>query len=71
MNISSEIVSPCISVCKIDLKTGFCLGCWRTRDEIKEWASADTTARLEILGELKKRKKLADFGARRKTRRRG
>ena len=26
------IVSPCISICKTDPKTGFCYGCGRTND---------------------------------------
>jgi predicted Fe-S protein YdhL (DUF1289 family) len=29
--------SPCISVCTIDEKTGWCLGCARTIDEIRDW----------------------------------
>ena len=55
MHSSKEISSPCISVCKIDPKTGFCLGCWRTRDEIREWTSSNTTVRLEILEQLKRK----------------
>jgi predicted Fe-S protein YdhL (DUF1289 family) len=29
--------SPCIGVCRIDGKTGWCEGCWRTLDEIADW----------------------------------
>lgn len=29
--------SPCISVCTIEEKSGWCLGCARTIDEIRDW----------------------------------
>jgi len=31
------IVSPCISICKTDPKTGYCYGCGRNNDEKKIW----------------------------------
>ena len=31
------MISPCILVCSIDTKTGYCFGCGRTRDEIAAW----------------------------------
>jgi len=31
------IVSPCVSVCRIDEARGFCVGCGRTRAEIAAW----------------------------------
>ena len=30
--------SPCILVCSIDMVTGYCFGCGRTRDEIGQLA---------------------------------
>jgi len=33
----SSIVSPCISICKIDPATGLCYGCSRTNEEKKLW----------------------------------
>ena len=30
-------ISPCISICKTDPKTGFCYGCGRTNNEKKIW----------------------------------
>ena len=35
----TAIESPCILVCSIDMKTGYCFGCGRTRDEISGWLS--------------------------------
>lgn len=37
------IISPCISICKIDPKSGFCYGCGRNIDEIKLWKDEKTT----------------------------
>ena len=37
-----KIISPCISVCKSDPKTGFCYGCARTDDEKKIWKNPET-----------------------------
>ena len=50
------IESPCISVCKIDEDTGFCLGCYRTRKEIKQWKDGDDKVKSKILKLLEKRK---------------
>ena len=31
------IISPCISICKSDPKTGYCYGCGRSNEEKKMW----------------------------------
>ena len=31
------IISPCISICRTDPKTGYCYGCGRSNDEKKIW----------------------------------
>ena len=31
------VESPCINVCSIDATTGYCLGCYRTIEEIQDW----------------------------------
>ena len=38
---TDEILSPCISVCRMNAATGLCEGCFRTRDEIAAWGNAD------------------------------
>ena len=38
-----KILSPCISICKSDPKTGFCYGCARTDEEKKIWKNQETT----------------------------
>ena len=37
------IISPCISICKIDPTTGYCYGCGRNNDEKKKWKLDETT----------------------------
>ena len=37
------IVSPCISICKTDPKTGYCYGCGRSNDEKKKWKLDETS----------------------------
>ncbi len=36
-------ISPCISICKTDPKTGYCYGCGRTDEEKKNWKDEKTT----------------------------
>ena len=36
------IISPCISICKIDPSTGYCYGCARTNEEKKMWKLEET-----------------------------
>ncbi len=31
------VVSPCVGICKLDERTGYCVGCARTGDEIADW----------------------------------
>jgi len=54
---NKKIISPCISVCKNDQKTGFCYGCARSDDEKKIWKNPDTSEnwKKENLNSLKKR----------------
>ena len=39
--VSAPIPSPCISVCRMDERTGWCEGCLRTLDEIAAWSKLD------------------------------
>jgi len=42
------VESPCIQVCTLD-ENNICLGCFRTKDEIREWISSDDEERERIL----------------------
>ena len=37
------IISPCISICKTDPKTGYCYGCGRNNEEKKIWKLEETS----------------------------
>ena len=37
------IISPCISICKTDLSSGYCYGCGRNNEEKKIWKLENTT----------------------------
>ena len=37
------IISPCISICKSDPKTGYCYGCGRSNEEKKIWKLEKTS----------------------------
>jgi predicted Fe-S protein YdhL (DUF1289 family) len=63
------IESPCILVCSIDLKTGFCFGCGRTRDEIGAWSTMAPERRREIMAGLPARLETVERRPRRETRR--
>ena len=38
-----KVVSPCISICKTDPRTGFCYGCGRTDEEKMIWKEEKTS----------------------------
>ncbi len=50
-----QIESPCQKVCSLEPETGYCLGCGRSREEIKIWRSTDQAVRDEILEKLPQR----------------
>ena len=51
------IISPCISICKIDPVTGICYGCGRSNDDKKTWKNENTNDdwKKENLIKIKKR----------------
>lgn len=65
----SAIESPCILVCSIDDRTGFCFGCGRTREEIAEWISMEPATRREVMDTLAARLETLERRPRRETRR--
>lgn len=65
----TAIESPCILVCSIDMKTCYCFGCGRTRDEISGWIDMTPEARREVMAELPARLETVERKPRRETRR--
>jgi len=50
-----DIVSPCIGVCAINDSNGFCQGCYRTVEEIREWWNMTDEEREKVMGALDQR----------------
>lgn len=48
-------LSPCISLCRIDPGTGWCLGCKRTLDEIADWPILPPQGQRDVLARLQRR----------------
>ncbi len=47
--------SPCILVCTMDAKSGLCLGCHRTLNEIAGWSAASDDEKRAILARVAER----------------
>ncbi len=56
MMLASGPASPCVSVCQMDPMTGYCVGCLRTIDEIRDWIISPPDVRQKILDQLPGRK---------------
>lgn len=65
-----SIESPCILVCSIDIDTGYCFGCGRTRDEIAGWSGYSPETRRDLMTQLPARLETVERKPRRETRRR-
>jgi len=42
---NKKIVSPCISICRTDPRTGYCYGCARTEEEKIIWKKQETNVK--------------------------
>lgn len=47
--------SPCMGVCEMDPRHGWCLGCYRTMDEITDWFRFDDEKKRAILARVNQR----------------
>ncbi|MDQ3272689.1 MAG: DUF1289 domain-containing protein [Pseudomonadota bacterium] len=45
---TENIPSPCNSVCRMSTLTGWCEGCFRTREEIAAWAQCSDAGKREV-----------------------
>lgn len=45
----ATVESPCISVCAMKDDTGFCIGCYRTLEEIRGWWDLDNAAKNKVV----------------------
>jgi uncharacterized protein len=44
--------TPCVTICRIDQATGFCIGCGRTSLEIGRWVEMSEPERLALMDRL-------------------
>jgi predicted Fe-S protein YdhL (DUF1289 family) len=51
--------SPCTKVCSIDRRTGWCLGCYRSGEEIGAWPSMRPQDKHALLALLPARRQTA------------
>ena len=53
----AEVKSPCKKICKLVKRQSngekFCLGCGRTKEEIKNWKTSNNEYKLQVLERLK------------------
>ncbi len=40
--------SPCVGICQMDRKSGLCLGCQRTLQEITDWSVAPESKKRAV-----------------------
>jgi hypothetical protein len=56
---ATGVASPCTSVCRMDQNGRYCVGCFRTLEEIAGWSAFDDARRRQIWDELNRRKAVA------------
>ena len=56
--VAAPVASPCVNICRMDARSGLCIGCARTLDEIARWSQASTEERRGILALLPERRAL-------------
>jgi predicted Fe-S protein YdhL (DUF1289 family) len=50
------VPSPCVDVCQLDPRTGWCEGCFRTLDEIAAWGALDNAQKRTVWKQLPQRR---------------
>lgn len=61
--------TPCVAVCAIDPKSGFCMGCYRTMKEIAGWGrmTEDERKAMQPVLDARKAEDLAALAAKREA----
>lgn len=57
------ISSPCVRVCCVEPRTGWCEGCFRTLKEIVAWSRYSDEERAAITADLPRRQREAEARA--------
>ncbi|WP_342343890.1 DUF1289 domain-containing protein [Chthonobacter albigriseus] len=56
----TTVSTPCINVCQIDRRSGLCIGCLRSLDEIGAWGRLGEPERRAIMARLPDRRTSTD-----------
>ncbi|MBL8311146.1 MAG: DUF1289 domain-containing protein [Burkholderiales bacterium] len=54
-NDAAQVESPCIKRCAMDARSGYCLGCGRTLEEITNWSTLSVDQRAAVVRGLEGR----------------
>ncbi len=57
--VATPVRSPCVSICRMDVATGLCEGCFRTIDEIADWGAMSDSRRRAVWHDLRARAEAA------------
>jgi uncharacterized protein len=52
-----QYISPCKNICRLDLDENYCIGCYRTKLEIKSWFRLTREEKLKTMEICKEREK--------------
>ena len=52
---TENVPSPCISICRMSEATGWCEGCYRSIDEIRQWSKSDDAAKRALWLQIEQR----------------
>ena len=50
------VPSPCVNICRMDARTGYCEGCLRTIDEIACWSGYTDEDKRAVIARLAARR---------------
>ena len=53
--VDKTVDSPCIKVCAYDDEEEFCIGCYRTKQELQDWLIMTREQKLETLKKIDER----------------
>ena len=53
--IKPEVESPCVNICRMDAENCYCIGCWRTLNEIQRWTTMSDEERAAVMAQLESR----------------
>ena len=53
--VDKTVDSPCIKVCTYDEEEEFCIGCYRTKQELQDWVIMTKEQKLKTLKKIEER----------------